>query len=201
MHTSETIYQTLLHADIGQLPRLCSINKQYYDVCHNHYFLQQKFNQLPVDPQHAPQTLKRLLTLNKLTNAAYQLMDFIASTKDAAIYYNFNMIGDFHQFNPTLADRLETMANKKSMTLYHQPLTDYVFVQDQLLSYDKDIGFYLYFILITTDDMDIFINVPLSSRETVDFLIHLFLRYKRLTLFANGENHYYDSLDQLLSNI
>ncbi len=78
MDIDEITITILYHVDLDSLQSLCESNKNINQLCHSTYFLNQRFNQLPINiDKHVDHTLYNLFYINHLIPIAHRLIEYL----------------------------------------------------------------------------------------------------------------------------
>ena len=214
MKIDETIVNILIHADYRNVDTLCQTNKQFNMICHNQYFIDARFNNLPfILYRPIKHTYNNIIYVHHLIDIAYKIMDFIKNNKDVDEFYldairryrKISNIHDLSNIHPYIADNITEVIHQLSLKYYHiEPNTDNVFngeferrlsiTYNKML--DRDAGmyevmtnqFYLNFI-VSTGDNSITSSIVLTDGEMIEFLVNVFM-YSRNFEFLLDRNIY-----------
>lgn len=197
------LYNVLLQADLDDMFNLCHVSHMAFKICHDPYFLNNKFDMLKI---YKPMlhTFNNLLYINSLIQLSIKLIDFMKEI-DGIRFDFLNLRGDdkayiieIKKFSPDLYDQLIAISNDLTspyITMINVPLntkpilTDPFYGHIEFLSLMyKDNQYYLY----TDINFPHFIEsmIPIEESKLIEYVVNIFLNYD---MFYIGRWGYLDN--------
>ena len=201
---NDMLYNVLLQADLNDMINLCYINNTSEKICHDRYFLKNKFDLLPFNI-YKPllYTFNNLLYVNDLVKLSIKLIDFMKQIDGIRVDFlnlrgkDEDYINIIKKFNPSLYNKLISISNDLTsvdLNFIYAPLTT------QPILNDPNYGHIEFFSLMYKDgqfssyigvNFPHFIEViiPINEDELIEYIVNVFLNYN---LFDIGRWGYID---------